>query len=201
MTTSLFQKLAAAVLILSAMPAWAYTVQIVEPELEQAYLRPAQSIDIAVRVDPKPTPLHTLVVRFDGNYLAANVDNLSLPTIDYELGQHTITAQLQSETGQVIAQDSRTIYIIPQNNLIRQERERQKAYEALPWYKKLSTRERPEHTLNSQSATTQGIVTPTYGVNTLQSGVPTLSGVQTTTGVATGSQLRPVNVPIEQNQP
>lgn len=133
--------LVGAFLLGQATVAWAYSVQFVEPAHERAYLRPAQNIEIQVQVEPTPTPLHTLVVRLNGEYVAANRTSLSLPSGDYEVGHYLLSAELQSETGQVIAQDSRAIYLIPQNNLIQQERRRQErlqaAYDDLPWYKKL----------------------------------------------------------------
>lgn len=213
MKMKLTSKLTAAILMMSALPAQAYTVSIINPAQEQAYLRPAQNIDISVQVSPTPTPLHTLVVRLNGNYIAANQNNLSLATIDYDVGNYLLSAELQSETGQVIAQDSRMIYIIPQNNLISQERERQAAqqaaYDALPWYKKLYINMRQgdvELTVTQPpSGTITGIDTaPTAtrpAAASLATGVPTISGYRGFSGVNTNTATNQVSLtPSATNQ-
>lgn len=123
--------------VLSAS-AWAYTVKL--DSSSTAYLRPAQTAQIDVMVSPKPTSLYSLIVKVNGEYKAANVDKIELPSVDYGLGEQVVTAELQDETGRVVASDSRSIYFLQRNLIIEKEKEKAKqkaAYEALPWYKKL----------------------------------------------------------------
>lgn len=120
---------------------WAnYTVKITNPSEDRAYIRPAESVDIALMVEPKLNALETLVVSIDGHFLTANQTNTILNSGDYAPGEHIIKAEIQDETGQVIASDVRTIYLIQNTQLMRDNRAKAEAkatYEAAPWYKKL----------------------------------------------------------------
>lgn len=122
--------------------AWAnYSVAIIEPAHSRAYQRPAQSIDIALTVHKKE-PTDTLVVSLNGEFLAANKTNLSIPTADLTPNEYTIRAEIQDETGRVVASDSQTVYVLQNTHAIqlkRAEETKKQAkaqFDALPWYKR-----------------------------------------------------------------
>lgn len=128
---------------LLSVSAWAFNVNFVSPIDQSGYLTPVQSIDVKIAVTPTPDPIYTLLFKVDGQYVSANQYETTLATAEYEAGNHLLTAELQDETGRVVASDSRTIYIVPPNNLARQAREKaaqQAAYDALPWYKKIGVK-------------------------------------------------------------
>lgn len=126
--------------IVLAVPAFAFTVTISEPITDRAYIFPAQSIDVAVQITPQPRPEYTLLIVFDDKVVGNNQSTVSLPTSEYGLGNHTLKAILYNDQAQPIAQDERTVYVIPRSNLAREreaKEQAQAAYDALPWYKKV----------------------------------------------------------------
>lgn len=134
------KKLPFVLFLAVATPAWAYTVTINEPNEDRAYMRPAQTADIGISVAPKPTSLHTLIVKVNGKYHSANTYNVSLPSIDYNPGEQIIRAELQDETGRVVSSDTRKIYFIQKSIIIDEQRKKAKqkiAYHNLPWYQRL----------------------------------------------------------------
>lgn len=139
----MLKTLAVVPAFLLSVSAWAFNVNFVSPADQSGYLTPAQSIDVKIAVTPTPEPIYTLLFKVDGQYVSANQYETTLATAEYEAGNHLLTAELQDETGGVVASDSRIIYIVPQNNLARQAREKaaeQAAYDALPWYKKIGVK-------------------------------------------------------------
>lgn len=118
-----------------------YSVSITEPSESRAYQRPAQNIDINIAVgNLKPTD--TLEVTLNGQFIGANQHSLSIPTIDLNPNEYVIRAEVQDEAGRVVAQDSKTVYVIQNTHAtkLRQAQEAKKQaiaqYRALPWYKR-----------------------------------------------------------------
>lgn len=150
-------------MVMMAIPAWAYTVNITEPSEDRAYRRPAQSADIRISVSPKPTPLHTLILKVNGKYHSANSYQTSLPSIDYNPGEQIITVELQDETGRVVTSDTRKIYFIQKSLIIDNEREKAKqqiAYDNLPWYQKLYVDMRQDEILLDTTGITNADLPP-----------------------------------------
>lgn len=119
-----------------------YSVSIITPTQEQAYQRPAQTVEIAIQVSQKLHPLDTLVILLDDKPLAYNKESVSFASVDYNPGEHTVKVVIKNEKGAVVASDERKIYLIQNTALMRHQREyaKQKAeYDALPWHKKLLT--------------------------------------------------------------
>lgn len=171
-----------------SVPASAFTVTISEPMTDRAYIFPTQSIDVAVQVSPQPKPEYTLVIAFNDKVVGSNQATLNLPVVEYGLGNHTLKAILYDEMAQVIAQDERNIYIIPQTNLAREREAKEQAqalYDALPWYKKIGVALRQgDNSLTIAPATSNP--TASEGVVVDSVGVDSSKGVQTGNGAKVG---------------
>lgn len=154
---------------LASLPVWAYEVTITEPSVERAYSSPAETLQIKTSISPEPTALHTFVIKLDDKVLAINEDNASIATMGQNTGEHTITAELQDETGRVIASDVRKVYFVINTIIMREKREfakAQDAYNALPWYKKLMT------SPPKQPVQPSGLVSPQVGITGPTVGLP-----------------------------
>lgn len=123
--------------------AFAYEL-VISPTEDRAYQRPAQSADISVSVRPTPPNYYTLSVSVDGKVLFAGASvamgQVSLPSVDYDLGEHTVLAELKDDAGHVVATDRRLIYFIQNSTIAKHNRHQQASQEAfvrLPWYKRL----------------------------------------------------------------
>lgn len=174
-----------------SVPAFAFTVTISEPITDRAYIFPAQSIDVAVQITPKPNPEYTLLIVFDDKVVGNNQTTLSLPTSEYGLGNHNLKAILYNDQAQPIAQDERTVYVIPRSNLAREREAKeasQKAYDALPWYKKLGVTLRQGDNSLTVSPATIASTNPTTsdGVAVNSTGVNSGTGVEVGNGVGVG---------------
>ncbi|MDO4250067.1 MAG: hypothetical protein Q4C68_01005 [Moraxella sp.] len=116
-----------------------YSVSIINPSQEQTYQRPAQTVQIEVVVTPTLAATDNMILKIDGKEVSRQL-TYDFASIEYDPGMHSITAEVQNDKGQVLASDSRTIYLIQNTRLMREKRAHAKAvaeYNALPWYKKL----------------------------------------------------------------
>lgn len=159
--------------------AFAYELTI-SPTEDRAYQRPAQSAEVSVSVAPTPPAYYTLSLLFDGKPLfvgaSTAMDNINLPTADYDLGAHVLFAELKDDAGRVVASDQRTLYFIQNNIISKQLRAKQASQEAfnhLPWYKRLY--------INLHQDSTRAALMPKGKTNQVQTmpTVPTLQGTQT----------------------
>lgn len=184
-----------------AVPAFAFTVTISEPITDRAYIFPAQSIDVAVQITPQPRPEYTLLIVFDDKVVGNNQSTVSLPTSEYGLGNHTLKAILYNDQAQPIAQDERTVYVIPRSNLAREREAKeasQKAYEALPWYKKIGVTLRQGDNSLTVSPATIASTNPTTsdGVAVNNTGVNGSAGVQSSDSSGFSGVTKPVIIGI-----
>lgn len=125
-------------LTLSSM-AWAYNITISEPSEDRAYHRPAQNIEVKAVISPALATGNTSAILLNGKVVADGT-TANIPTLDLELGEHTITAIVMDKNAQTIAQDERKIYVLQRNALAKKKKEaiaRREEYEALPLHKKL----------------------------------------------------------------
>lgn len=108
---------------LFALPtlSFAYHIQITEPAEDRAYHRPAQSIDVQAIVSPTLEMGYTTAVLLNGKVVA---DGLiaSVPTIDLVAGEYTLEAIVMDKNAQTVASDTRTVYVIQNNQIQRKKR-------------------------------------------------------------------------------
>lgn len=133
-----------------------YQLTITEPSEERAYRRPAQSINVALQVQPALQAGASVRIYFDGNEVAQGL-NVTIATIDTLPGAHTITAVIQSEKGQTLQQVTRTVYVIQNNTTLQNNKkiaQQLLAYQNLPWHQKvmLKLRQKNGKQANSQSS-------------------------------------------------
>ena len=133
-----------------------YQLTIIEPSEERAYRRPAQSINVALQVQPALQAGASVRIYFDGNEVAQGL-NATITTIDALPGTHTITAVIQSEKGQTLQQATRTVYVIQNNTTLQNNKkiaQQLLAYQNLPWHQKvmLKLRQKNGKQPNSQSS-------------------------------------------------
>lgn len=129
-----------------------YQLAIAEPSKERAYRRPAQSIDVAVQVKPALQTGDSVRIYLDDKEVAQGV-NTSIGTIDVLPGAHTIKVVIQSETGQVLEQVTRTVYVIQNNTTLQNNKkiaQQLLAYQNLSWYQKVMLKLRQQEVAQSQ---------------------------------------------------
>lgn len=121
-----------------------YQLAIQSPAVDMVYRRPAQSIDIAVKVRPSLKPGDRLVYRVNGQHIATTQDtHYQISTLDFVPEQYTLTVEIQNIKGAVIASASCPFYVLQNTALMRQKRQaaaEQAAYNRLPWYQKILVR-------------------------------------------------------------
>lgn len=121
-----------------------YQLAIQSPAVDTVYRRPAQSIDIAVKVRPSLKPGDRLVYRVNGKHIATTQDtHYQISTLDFVPEQYTLTVEIQNIKGAVIASASCPFYVLQNTALLRQKRQaaaKQAAYNRLPWYQKILVR-------------------------------------------------------------
>lgn len=124
-----------------------------EPSEERAYRRPAQSINVTVQIKPTLQAGDHVIVYLDGKEVAQGL-SASIATVDILPGAHTLKAVVKNETGHILKQIERTVYVI-QNSIILQNNKKiaqqRLAYQRLPWHQKILLKLRPD-TLNTQQA-------------------------------------------------
>lgn len=108
---------------LSILPAlsFAYHIQITDPDKDRAYHRPAQSIDVQATVSPTLEMGYTTAVLLNGKIVADGL-TASVPTIDLVAGEYTLEAIVMDKNAQTVASDTRTVYIIQNNQIQRKKR-------------------------------------------------------------------------------
>lgn len=133
-----------------------YQLTITEPSEERAYQRPAQSINVALQVQPVLQAGASVRIYFDGKEVAQGL-NATIATIDTLPGAHTITAVIQSDKGQTLQQAARTVYVIQNTTTLQNNKkiaQQLLAYQNLPWHQKvmLKLRQKNDKQPNSQSS-------------------------------------------------
>lgn len=129
-----------------------YQLAIAEPSKERAYRRPAQSIDVAVQVNPALQADDSVRIYLDNKEVAQGL-SASIGTIDVLPGAHTIKVVIQSETGQVLKQVTRTVYVIQNNTTLQNNKkiaQQLLAHQNLPWYQKVLLKLRQQEVAQSQ---------------------------------------------------
>ena len=116
-----------------------YQLTLIEPSTERAYRRPAQNIDVQVKLKPALQAGDIITIYLDGNQVAQGL-SASIATVDLLPGAHVIKVMVSNDKGQSMAQVSRTVYVI-QNTAILQNNKKIAqqllAYEQLPWHQKI----------------------------------------------------------------
>lgn len=115
-----------------------YQLTFKNPNEPRSYRRPAQNIDVSLTINPALKESDSVQILIDGQPVAQGL-TASIPTLELNPGEHTLTAQVISN-GTATSQVNQTFYVI-QNNLVVQKKralQRKKAvYDSLPWHKKL----------------------------------------------------------------
>lgn len=115
-----------------------YQLSFTNPNKPRPYRRPAQNIDISISVTPTLDAADTVEILLDGQQVAQGL-TASIPTLELNPGEHTLTAQIVSN-GNTTSQVSQTVYVIQNNLAVQKQRalQRKKAvYDSLPWHQKL----------------------------------------------------------------
>lgn len=135
-----------------------YQLTLISPQPDMAYHRPAQSINIQVRINPTLKPDDRISYKLDGqeigdsehnNSAHSNLTTFSIPTTDINPDKHTLTATIINNLDKPIATVSTDFYVILTNPLIKQQKEiiaKRAEYDALPWYRKVTAHVKGEPT-------------------------------------------------------
>lgn len=120
-----------------------YQLTFISPSEPTPYRRPAQNIDVQLSVTPSLDATDTVQILLDGQPITQGL-TASIPTLDLNPGEHTLTAQIirhgDGHTTSTLSQVNQTIYVIQNNLAVQNKRalQRKKAvYDRLPWYQKL----------------------------------------------------------------
>jgi len=128
-----------------------YQLTMTEPSEERAYRRPAQSIVVNIQLKPALQAGDNVSIYLDGNEVAQGL-SASIATVDILPGKHNVTAVVKNETGQMLKQVDRTVYVI-QNTMTLQNNKKIAqqllAYQQLPWHQKLMLKLRQDN-INKQ---------------------------------------------------
>ena len=115
----------------------------ISPSEPTPYRRPAQNIDVQLSVTPSLDATDTVQILLDGQPISQGL-TASIPTLELNPGEHTLTAQIISHGDghptSTLSQVNQTIYVIQNNLAVQNKRalQRKKAvYDSLPWYQKL----------------------------------------------------------------
>ena len=119
-----------------------YTLKVLLPKQEQAVRRGSQTIDVEVGLTPALKPGDRIIYKLNNTTLATTRNlKYSIVTTNLDPQPYTVTVGVENMVGDIIAQESRTIYLLSNNVVYQQKRkaiaaaEKQKAN--LPWYKKI----------------------------------------------------------------
>lgn len=120
-----------------------YQLTFISPSEPTPYRRPAQNIDVQLSVTPSLDANDTVQILLDGQPISQGL-TASIPTLEINPGEHTLTAQIISHGDghptSTLSQVNQTIYVIQNNLAVQNKRalQRKKAvYDSLPWYQKL----------------------------------------------------------------
>lgn len=119
-----------------------YVIKIVSPEAGQTLRRGSQPIEINVALTPSLKTGDRIVYQLNNQTLATIKDtSYTIATTTLDPNPYTITVGVENILGEVIAQDTRAIYLISNNVLYQKKRkaiaEAQKKKANQPWYKKI----------------------------------------------------------------
>lgn len=118
-----------------------YQLSLKTPTQGAAYRR-GVAIDIQLQLSPRLKAGDRLVYSLDHQYLATTQKtSLAIPTIELNPGSHIITIQVENGKGEVISVVSQTVTVLPNNGVLRRQRQAaaaaKAAYDQLPWYQKI----------------------------------------------------------------
>lgn len=120
-----------------------YQLTFISPSEPTPYHRPAQNIDVQLSVTPSLDATDTVQILLDGQPITQGL-TASIPTLELNPGEHTLTAQIISHGDghptSTLSQVNQTISVIQNNLAVQNKRalQRKKAvYDRLPWYQKL----------------------------------------------------------------
>lgn len=120
-----------------------YQLTFISPSEPTPYRRPAQNIDVQLSVTPSLDATDTVQILLDGQPITQGL-TASIPTLELNPGEHTLTAQIISHGDghptSTLSQVNQTISVIQNNLAVQNKRalQRKKAvYDRLPWYQKL----------------------------------------------------------------
>lgn len=122
-----------------------YHLRITEPAEDRSYMRPAQTVAVALTVTPRLADTDRLTLSIDGEVVAENALSYEFASYDYYPGEHVLRAEIFDINGHSLAQDTRRIYLVQNSAIILEKRAAAKAqaeYDALPWYKKIGLKMR-----------------------------------------------------------
>jgi len=125
-----------------------YQLTMTEPSEERAYHRPAQSIVVNLQLNPALQAGDSVSIYLDGNEVAQGL-SASIATVDILPGKHSITAVVKNETGQMLKQVERTVYVIQNTARLQNNKkiaQQLLAYQQLPWHQKVLLKLRQDST-------------------------------------------------------
>lgn len=119
-----------------------YVIKIVSPEAGQTLRRGSQPIEINVALTPSLKTGDRIVYQLNNQTLATmKATSYTIATTTLDPNPYTITVRVENVLGEVIAQDTRAIYLISNNVLYQKKRkaiaQAQKKKANQPWYKKI----------------------------------------------------------------
>lgn len=121
-----------------------YQLTINSPTSETLYRRPFQNIEINISINPTLQPSDSVVYKLnDKEIFRGKAMNYSTATVDINPDKYILTVQVVNAQNQIIAENKTNIYVLQNNTLIQKQRKlkaEKDAYDALPWYKKMSIR-------------------------------------------------------------
>ncbi|SNT70076.1 DUF4124 domain-containing protein [Psychrobacter sp. LV10R520-6] len=125
-----------------------YQLTMTEPSEERAYHRPAQSIVVNLQLNPALQAGDSVSIYLDGNEVAQGL-SASIATVDILPGKHSVTAVVKNETGQMLKQVERTVYVIQNTARLQNNKkiaQQLLAYQQLPWHQKVLLKLRQDST-------------------------------------------------------
>jgi hypothetical protein len=87
-----------------------YKLSFISPEANQTFQKPADTIEVAVAVEPELTAGDRLILSSNGNSLGEGQSS-ALATEALDRGAHTITARVVASTGKVLGEQSVTVFV------------------------------------------------------------------------------------------
>ncbi|MFW2176559.1 MULTISPECIES: DUF4124 domain-containing protein [unclassified Moraxella] len=119
-----------------------YQLTLLSPAPNMAYRRVVQPIAVDVQLRPRLRAGDRLVYRLNGKHLSTSQEHqVAIETDTLDPNTYTLTVEVENIKGEVVASTSRQLQILPNNIAIQKQRkamaEAKKAYDALPWYKKI----------------------------------------------------------------
>lgn len=124
-----------------------YRLQLITPEPNMVYHRPAQTIDISVRVSPSLQAGDSIAYSIDGKKIAQTQDlTLTIGSQEVPLDKHTLQIEVLNVLNQPIASIQDDFYVtqntiaIQKRRKLEQLKQQLEAYDDLTWYQKLAVR-------------------------------------------------------------